>query len=432
MIAVPAVSGELVHSRPRRMLRLAATVMGAGSLLGFAPVAAPTALARPEVASQHAESVTWPVAWPRGSEAGRSLVALLHARGDLFGSSVAISGSTAVVGAPFARHDNGSAYVYADSPTGWHQQVVLTAPAHASTGFGSSVAVSGRTIVVGAINSLLTPGIGHAYIYVRSGSAWHLQATLTDPAPTPGDEFGGAVAISASTVVVSGLDGKAESGVADVFTRSRTRWHLQSRITNPGGAGSNGFGGSVAIAGDIIVVGRPSDNFDTHAAFVYTRSGTSRWHLQSKLLPPSYQGSFGSSVAIYNVKKQHPLVFVGDPDDVSSYGYVLVFVHSGGNWHRELKLAVYKLNSGFGSSLATSGSRLVIGAPNAMLNQCGTAYEFIKSSKSWREREKLVNPGCSTDDEFGHSIAISGRTALIGAPGKNHNAGQAYYQAALP
>jgi hypothetical protein len=79
--------------------------------------------------------------------------------------------------------------------------------------------------------------------------------------------------------------------------------------------------------------------------------------------------------------------------------------------------------------VAISGARAVVGAPVHGGNpQCGTAFEFIKSAGTWRERARLVNLGCAAFDYFGWSVALSGKTALVGAIGKNQYAGAVYVQ----
>src|SRR5215472_6459861 len=95
--------------------------------------------------------------------------------GDEFGYSVAISGSTAVVGAPYKNSSTGAAYVYVQSGTAWSQQAKLTAAGGASGDFfGTSVALSGSTAVVGAYGK--NSNAGAAYVFVRSGTAWSQQA----------------------------------------------------------------------------------------------------------------------------------------------------------------------------------------------------------------------------------------------------------------
>ena len=119
---------------------------------------------------------------------------------------MAISGSTAVVGARGKNSFTGAAYVFARSGTTWSQQAKLTAAdAAANDNFGYSVAISGSTAVVGA--PVKNSETGAAYVFVRSGTAWSQQAELTASDAAANDRFGWSVAISGSTVVV-GASGK--------------------------------------------------------------------------------------------------------------------------------------------------------------------------------------------------------------------------------
>ncbi|MCH7582772.1 MAG: FG-GAP repeat protein, partial [Acidobacteria bacterium] len=120
---------------------------------------------------------------------------------DLFGFSVAISGDTALVGAHFdddAGPDSGSAYVFTRSGTTWTQQAKLTAAdAAAFDRFGRSVAISGDTVLVGAVfDDEGGRRSGSAYVFTRSGTTWTQQTKLTDADAAADDRFGFPGAIS--------------------------------------------------------------------------------------------------------------------------------------------------------------------------------------------------------------------------------------------
>src|SRR3989454_4439791 len=151
--------------------------------------------------------------------------------GDLFGWSVAISGDTMVIGAPLedsnatgvngnqtnnSATDSGAAYVFVRDGTNWVQEAYLKASnTGASDRFGLSVAISGDTVVVGAIyeasnatgvngnqgNNSATDS-GAAYIFVRSGTNWTQQAYLKASNTGANDFFGESVAISGDTMVI--------------------------------------------------------------------------------------------------------------------------------------------------------------------------------------------------------------------------------------
>ena len=165
----------------------------------------------------------------------------------------------------------------------------------AGDNFGKVLAISGDTAVVGA------PGennlAGAAYVYVRSGITWAFQAKLLPSSPGVGDEFGFSVAISGDTIVVGARsEGADDSGAAYVFVRSGTNWSQQAYLKAANtGAGDN-FGDTVAISANTIVVGAPFEDSsttganstsnnsasDAGAAYVFVRSGTN-WSQQAYL-----------------------------------------------------------------------------------------------------------------------------------------------------
>ena len=234
------------------------------------------------------------------SSAGRQaeLTAADGAPGDIFGFSVALSGRTAVVGAPFKNSNNGAAYVFVRSGTTWSQQAKLTI-AHGAAGaaLGKSVALSGRTVVVGAPFQALGRRItGAAYVFVRSGTTWSRQAKLTAAAHGFQQFLGQSVAVSGATVVA----GAPSNGTADVFVRSGTTWSRQAKLTGPVGS----FGWSVALSitpasGATAVVGSPLENSFTGAAYAFVRAGTT-WSRQARLTAAdgAANDEFGGSVAL--------------------------------------------------------------------------------------------------------------------------------------
>ncbi len=255
---------------------------------------------------------------------------------DQFGWSVAVSGDTVVVGA-YTESSNatgvngvqtnnlasnsGAAYVFVRGGTNWSQQAYLKASnTESDDRFGTSVAVSGDTVVVGAFqedsnatgvngvqtnNSLTNPGA--AYVFVRSGTSWSQQAYLKASNTDGGDWFGISVAVSGDTVVVGayGEDSNATgvngvqtnnvangsgSGAAYVFVRSGTSWSQQAYLKASNTGVGDEFGYSVAVSGDTVVVGaideasnatgvngNQSDNSATSsgAAYVFTGLVTS-------------------------------------------------------------------------------------------------------------------------------------------------------------
>ncbi|MGQ0801789.1 MAG: FG-GAP repeat protein [Pseudomarimonas sp.] len=229
------------------------------------------------------------------------------AASDGFGSSVALSVSTALVGA-VGDNNQGAAYVYTRSGSDWTQQAKLMAgDGAAGDEFGISAALSGDTAVVGAwLDDIGTSDRGSAYVYTRNGSTWTQQAKLTAGDGTTSDRLGLSVALSGSTALVGAhfddIGTNENQGSSYVYSRSGSSWTQQAQLTSGDGAANDRFGIAVALFGDTALVGAHLDDIgasDQGAAYVYTRSG-STWTLQDKLTPFDGEANdeFGHSVAL--------------------------------------------------------------------------------------------------------------------------------------
>jgi hypothetical protein len=171
----------------------------------------------------------WPVTIDPTFTQQQKLIASDAASSDFFGHSVAISGETVVVSAVLddgaAGVNQGSAYVFVRSGGVWtQQQELLAQDAEFNDQFGSSVAISGETVAVGAVFDDVAPGVkqGSAYVFVRNGGVWTQQQKLVAPDAGAFDNFGISVAISGETLMVGansddGLAG-SDQGSVYVFT----------------------------------------------------------------------------------------------------------------------------------------------------------------------------------------------------------------------
>jgi hypothetical protein len=262
---------------------------------------------------------------------------------DLFGNHVGISGDSIVVSAgaddTSAGQDAGSAYVFTRTGSTWSQQDHLFADdGQADDIFGSSVAISGNTVVVGAHYDGTAAGwhAGSAYVFTRTGSTWSQQDHLFAGDAAMGDCFGGSVAIDDDTIVVgaSSDDTAAGEGAgsAYVFTRSGGVWSQQDQLFASDAATGDCFGGSVAIDGDTIVVGAHCDDtavgVNAGSVYVFTRTG-GVWSQQGRLFAKDAASGdlFGLSVAI-----DHDSIVAGAPWDTTNAaheaGSAYVFIWS--------------------------------------------------------------------------------------------------------
>jgi hypothetical protein len=183
-----------------------------------------------------------------------------------FGDSVALSGSTAYVGAP-SEGQGGHVYMIkkATSPTLESGMYVLTSPNPLAGGdFGGSLSVSGRLLIIAAVgeNEPGVPGSGNVYAFNASTGIYTY--TLVNPSPASDDAFGGSVRVSGSYIVVGSsgeeVGGSAAAGSVTVYNE-KTGAEI-SVLTSPNFQVAGSFGGAVALNGGVIVVGADYEAVD--------------------------------------------------------------------------------------------------------------------------------------------------------------------------
>jgi hypothetical protein len=259
------------------------------------------------------------------------------------------------------------------------------------------------------------------------------ELTAADPAA---DFFGWSVAISGSTAVVGAYaknssTGFGSQGAAYVFTRSGSTWAQRAELTASDGAPGDYFGYSVAIWGSTVVVGAPSKNSGTGAAYVFAPNPDGTWAQQAELTASDGApgDSFGWSVAISEstVVQGGSTVVVGAIGKNSATGAAYVFAGSGPFWHQIAELTAADAADGdqFGRSVAVSGSTVVMGAP-VKASYTGAAYVYAHSGSTWARQAKLTAADGAVGDHFGNSVAISGPTTVVGAPDKSSGTGAGY------
>jgi hypothetical protein len=341
--------------------------------------------------------------------------------GDDFGWSVAISGSTAVVGAPYANLYTGAAYIYTDSGGTWTQTATLTASdAAAGNEFGRSVAISGSTVAVGSPST--STNTGTAYIFTDSGGTWTQVADLSDPAALEGDKFGYSVVTSGSLVVV-GADGTAfGQGAVYVYTDDGGTWIEQTLLTASDGKTADMFGWSMAVQGSTLVVSAVQHGLNG-AVYVFTESGGT-WTQADELTSLDGTGDdyFGDKVAISGTH-----IVAGAPGHNDVTGAAYVFSGSGGHWSQvgELTASDGSYMNCFGWSVGLSGTTVLVGAEQH-LDGTGAAYVFKKVGSKWKQKAELTAGDGAAGNEFGYSASLSGTTAVIGADLSEGGAGSAY------
>lgn len=346
---------------------------------------------------------------------------------DHFGSAIAVSGDTALVGAPDdddAGFSSGAAYVFVRHGTGWVQQAKLTANDAAQyAAFGTSVALDGDTAVVGAPSADTTaPNTGAVYTFERIGTTWHPSAKLTGYGGT-GDGFGEAVCFRGDTVVVGapGDDGLVlNSGGAYVFTRSGSTWPQTAKLKVNGVGQGYGIGRYLAYDDDMVLIGSPrNDHAGAFSGLVYVFGKTGGvWDSHSAITAsnPLPMQRFGRAVALSGDTAMIGAAY--GPTGPGPRGVTFVFERTGAFWTEQAELMASDSTPGdeFGSALCLSPTRAVIGAPWALVGgySVGAAYVLERTGTTWTERAKITTSNTLVGRVFGSTLALDGDIILAG------------------
>ena len=357
---------------------------------------------------------------------------------DLFGSSVAISGDTVVVGAPFVARQRGSAYVFVRPPSGW-ANMTQVAELTASDGkegdiFGVSVAISGDTLIVGAPDATINGNReqGAAYVFVKPAGGWQNTTETAKLVASDGNvyrDFGEAVSINGNTVVVGAPQGTGDfpgPGLAYIFVEPAGGWSNMTQtaeLSASDGTDGGDFGASVSISGNTVVVGATQGSCSCDAgpgaAYVFAEPSDGWTNMTQTAKLRASDGMVGDALGV-SVSISGNTIAVGASNHDGGRAYV--FVEPTGGWVNMKQTAELKdgmIGSCLGISISLYGNELLAGAP-CFQNDRGAAFLFIKPPTGWRNTntyQAAVGIHFSfMHDDFANSLAIQGKTAIIGAP----------------
>jgi len=272
------------------------------------------------------------------------------AAGDLFGSSVSISGDYAVVGAS----NKGAAYVFRRDSNIWVFEAKLISADAPSNGFGISVSISGSYIAVGAVGGFNNS----AYIFARQGATWSQMAKLVASDGESGDSFGSSLAISGSYLIIGAYSDDSNKGSAYLFYKNESNlWIESAKLTASDGHSTDYFGISVAISDNYAVVG----NNDS-SAYIFARNNNT-WSEMKKIVQPDSVSLdwFGASVSISG-----NYAMVGAFMNNYTGAAYLFYKDKGGvnNWGQIQKITASDSagSDNFGGSVLIKGNSAIVGA----------------------------------------------------------------------
>jgi hypothetical protein len=352
------------------------------------------------------------------------------------GYSVAISGNTVAVGAPYetigANEHQGAVYVFTKPASGWSnmtQTAKLTVSDETLSGeLGFSVAFSGNTIVAGA------PGSNAAYVFVEPAGGWADTQTPNAKFTDPGDEavFGVSVAISGNAIAV-GVPSSDSQGIAQgvvcVYLKPAGGWatttSYKALLTASDGAYTN-LGYSVSISGNTIVAGDPGSNTSQGASYVFVKPATGWTSMTQTAKLTASDGmpydDFGDAVAVGGT-----VIVVGAPNAVTGteFGKAYLFVEPSGGWANATQTAALlasDAHSGaqFGWSTAVWGNMVAVGA------FAGSTYGYRMPATGWTNMPESVELTGTQAAGQGHATAIGASTIVAGAFDTDNGIGAAY------
>jgi len=371
---------------------------------------------------------------------------------DFFGQSIAIDGNTMLVGVPLdddASTNAGAVYVFTQSGANWTLEAKLTPSGFGGLFddlFGQSVAIDGDVAVIGApIANGGEPRSGAAYVFTRNAGVWTQQQRVS-----PGvfqENFGQAVAIDGTSFIVGAPTQGLDAGSAYVFTQNGATWSQQAQLSPADGAANDRFGLAVDISGDTAVAGAPFDDTSQGSGYVFTRSGAA-WSQQSKLVASDAAAGdiFGDSIAIdgdvvvIGAPRADSTTIMGDPalneDSGADSGVAYVFGRVGTTWSQS-DILVASDEAGtdkFGDDVDIEGGRIIIGSSgdSSLFGSAeGSVFSFANNGAGWVEETKYTASNGVGSDQLGLSVALSGTNIVAGAPNvdidiDNQDSGAAY------
>lgn len=315
--------------------------------------------------------------------------------------------------------------------------------------FGRAVALDQNVAVMGASgNCPGIPACGFSYVFRFDGNVWVQEAILNASDPESQDDYGRAVSVSGDVVVVGAKNHNCPSGgdcgAAYVYRYNGITWVEEQKLTASDALPTlfyEGFGRSVSVSGDTIVVGAVlgncPDGMDCGSAYVYQFDGTT-WIEVAKLRPETsgHAYFFGISVSISD-----DLIFVGsefaDCPGGGSCSVVYVYQFNGSTWVEFQKLKAFgdgpAGNGGsYGRSVSVNGNVAIVGANLGGCSagsSCGSAYVYRFNGITWVEEQRLTASDGQNSDAFGYSVSINEDVIAVGAffKGYPNGAGAAYY-----
>ena len=235
--------------------------------------------------------------------------------------------------------------------------------------------------------------------------------------------FGGSVAVVNDQVLVGEASNATLPGIVYVYGRAGGGWSETARLTlSDINAPPDGFGRSMDADGELIIIGAPGLDAGSGAALIYRNEQPGGWGPPARLVPAtrSEDTRFGTAVAI-----DGDVALVSAPGENDGAGAVYVFTWDGTAWHERTRYLPGVGAEGFGTTVALDGTSVLVGT--AQSRDAPAEVHALRLDPASGELGGSSLLALETDlgerSLFGLSVAVSGSLALVGAPGTNERAG---------
>lgn len=341
---------------------------------------------------------------------------------DQFGFTIGLWDNYALIGAVTDDNNKGAVYVFENSDGTWGQKSKLTASdGVAGDVFGNAILMTDTYAFIGAYTT--NSGQGSVYVFQRSGETWtEIDKLEADDAATEGfSAFGTSLAVSGEYLVIGALSGNGNAGAAYVFQQSGGVWTQHSKLVASDGTDGNLFGQAVAITEDKLVIGAPTAEVGAGAAYIFELS-EGAWIEQDKIEGQA-DALLGYSVVFFDNQ-----IIVGAPGQEAT-GAVLVYEHDGMAWIEKEQLSPWgeTSNISFGVPIVIANDKMMVGATkydNGNTNS-GAAYIYNYTNGAWQLETQFIPADPSFNPKMGIALALSDNFALVGAVNDSENGASA-------
>jgi choice-of-anchor B domain-containing protein len=346
-----------------------------------------------------------------------------------FGSTLALAGNQLLVARPgeltfFPAPANhaGSVHVFERDASGQWAERASVAAADGEVGdrFGHAFAASGDLLIIGAPGA--ANGAGEAYAFTREVGSWREVARLTSPNGSAGDAFGASVALAGDVALIGAPGRQNRTGSVTVFRRTASGWTADGTLDASGVAEGEDFGAAISFDGAHAIVGAPgavpgmvaTAPPGRGAVLLFSRTADGTWRRTARFtLPTGEIGSLGASVLMRDNE-----AFAAAPFAAQFVGAVLRYTRGeDGTWTEAGRVAAPGATPGgfFGASMADAGNELMVGALQEQ--GLGAVHVFRRAAgqADWQHAQRLA--GDAQFGGFGAAIALGADDAFVGVPG---------------